>query len=442
MADAVVNNSASKPDIQNKEISSIQRESLATPLEDEKLGTAEKRMEEDKLVQEKPELQRQENEEEEGMINKMEGEEEEGMINKMEGEEAEKEEEDTTAVQTKTNTSTKQTAKPGLSAKIKNTAGKGKQLPAKTRMEMESSFGRDFNDVNVHTDQESVEMNKDLNAQAFTHGKDIYFAHGKFSPESSEGKRLLAHELTHVVQQNGDQIRRTPKRVGTRFAHPRGSRSPHRRMHAVFDGRDFKLFGDGSLLMSSSAQSGRPYSVSSSDAASCGGSTSDSYLNNPKYVGITDNGAIPEGTYRFRARRIATFDTAEQMQILTGSHFTDPFGRRMHGGDWGAGRVSLRPVRIRPGPRGCGNTSRRSGFYLHGGIMPGSSGCIDLGNSGFTTMLPHLAGYRGNIRVIVNYTHAAPSVGIVDRALGRFTYPGQENPGILDRLRSVFSDRD
>ncbi len=219
MADAVVNNSASKPDIQNKEISSIQRESLATPLEDEKLGTAEKRMEEDKLVQEKPELQRQESEEEEGMINKMEGEEEEGMINKMEGEEEEgminkmegeeeeKEEGDTASVQTKTNASGKQAAKPGLSTKIKNTAGKGKQLSTKTRMEMESSFGRDFKDVNVHTDQDSVEMNKDLKAQAFTHGKDIYFDSGKFNPETSEGKRLLAHELTHVVQQGEGEVK-------------------------------------------------------------------------------------------------------------------------------------------------------------------------------------------------------------------------------------------
>ena len=63
MADAVVDNS-SKPNIQNKNISSIQRESLATPQEDEKLGTAEQRMEEDKLVQEKPEIQKMDKPEE------------------------------------------------------------------------------------------------------------------------------------------------------------------------------------------------------------------------------------------------------------------------------------------------------------------------------------------------------------------------------------------
>ena len=59
MADSIVNNTAN-PDIQNKKISSIQRESLATPQEDEKLGTAEQRMEGDKLVQEKSEIQKME----------------------------------------------------------------------------------------------------------------------------------------------------------------------------------------------------------------------------------------------------------------------------------------------------------------------------------------------------------------------------------------------
>jgi uncharacterized protein DUF4157/type VI secretion system (T6SS) effector TldE1-like protein len=423
MADAVVSNTT-KPDIQNREISSIQRESLATPLEDEKLGTAEQRMEEDKLVQEKPEVQKMEApEEEEGMISKMEGEEEEEAPN--------------ATVQTKSDAPNR-TASSSLSGKIANKSGKGKMLPKGVKSEMETSFQQDFSGVNIHTDQDATKMNKELGAQAFTHGKDIYFNSGKYHPETTAGKHLLAHELTHVVQQNSNNIRRTPTRVGTRFSHPTGVTSPHRRIHATFDGRDFKLFGDGSLLMSTSAQSGRPYSVTSSDATACGGSASDSYMNNPKYVGITDNGPIPEGTYRFRARRIATFDSAERLAVLTGTHFTDPFGNSLHGGDWGAGRVALSPRRIVPGPRGCGNTARRSGFYLHGGIMPGSSGCIDIANSGFDNMLPHLRGYRGYISVTVRYIHPAPSIGAFDRAMGRFTYPGEENPSILDRIESIF----
>ncbi|MEW7289048.1 eCIS core domain-containing protein [Aquimarina sp. 2304DJ70-9] len=206
MADAVVNNT-SKPDIQNKEISSIQRESLATPQEDEKLGTAEQRMEEDKLVQEKPEIQKMGGEEEEELqakpeIQKMGGEEEEELqtkpeIQRMGGEE---EEELQTKSTSKTNS---QTASAKVSQQIKSKSGKGRSLPTITKAEMESSFGQDFSGVNIHTDQEAVAMNKELGAQAFTHGNDVYFNSGKYNPDSSTGKHLLAHELTHVVQQNG-----------------------------------------------------------------------------------------------------------------------------------------------------------------------------------------------------------------------------------------------
>ncbi len=88
-----------------------------------------------------------------------------------------------------------------LSSRIENSSGQGRSLPEGTRAEMESSIGADFSGVNVHTGSESVEMNKDLGAQAFTHGQDVYFNSGKFNPENDEGKRLLAHELTHVIQQ-------------------------------------------------------------------------------------------------------------------------------------------------------------------------------------------------------------------------------------------------
>ena len=197
MADAVVTKS-SKPAIQNKKISSIQRESLATPQEDEKLGTAEQRMEEDKLVQEKPEIQRMEEPEEE-MLSKMDQpeEEKEGMISKMEGTKEEEE-----PLQTKSDTANA-TASAGLSQQLKSKSGTGQRLSKNTRAEMESSFGRDFSDVNIHTDADAVKMNKELGAQAFTHGKDVYFNSGKYNPDSTEGKRLLAHELTHTIQQGG-----------------------------------------------------------------------------------------------------------------------------------------------------------------------------------------------------------------------------------------------
>jgi hypothetical protein len=86
---------------------------------------------------------------------------------------------------------------------ISRSKGSGASLPSATRNQMESSFGADFSGVRVHQDSGAQQMNKELNAQAFTHGKDIYFDSGKYNPSGGEGKRLLAHELTHVVQQTG-----------------------------------------------------------------------------------------------------------------------------------------------------------------------------------------------------------------------------------------------
>lgn len=77
----------------------------------------------------------------------------------------------------------------------------GEPLPAKTLQRMEQAFGRDFSAVRVHRDAASGEMSTQLRAHAFTHGSHVFFNAGMFDPEGSAGKRLLAHELTHVVQQ-------------------------------------------------------------------------------------------------------------------------------------------------------------------------------------------------------------------------------------------------
>lgn len=81
--------------------------------------------------------------------------------------------------------------------------GGGSPLPADVRTFMESRFGADFGSVRLHTDGEAVRMNRELNAQAFTHGRDIYMGEGRHKAATTEGKRLLAHELTHVLQQGG-----------------------------------------------------------------------------------------------------------------------------------------------------------------------------------------------------------------------------------------------
>jgi hypothetical protein len=81
--------------------------------------------------------------------------------------------------------------------------GSGSPLPEGTRQQMEGHFGADLSGVRVHDDGEAVSMNRELQAQAFTVGSDVFFAEGKYEPSSHEGQGLLAHELTHVGQQGG-----------------------------------------------------------------------------------------------------------------------------------------------------------------------------------------------------------------------------------------------
>ena len=84
----------------------------------------------------------------------------------------------------------------------------GQPLPAHVRAEMEPKFGADFSTVQVHTGGESIQLNRELSAQAFTYGNHIHFSAGKYNPGSAAGKHLLAHELTHVIQQKSNSVRR------------------------------------------------------------------------------------------------------------------------------------------------------------------------------------------------------------------------------------------
>lgn len=90
-----------------------------------------------------------------------------------------------------------------LESRLAQSKGSGSPLPEDTRAFMESRFGADFSDVRAHTGAEAVQLNREVSAQAFTHGSDIYFGSGKYSPDTDSGKQLLAHELTHVIQQRG-----------------------------------------------------------------------------------------------------------------------------------------------------------------------------------------------------------------------------------------------
>jgi hypothetical protein len=75
-------------------------------------------------------------------------------------------------------------------------------LDTTTRGEMESAFGESLDDVRLHTGEQAEEAARGLGARAFTRGRDIYFNEGEYDPATRDGKELLAHELTHVIQQS------------------------------------------------------------------------------------------------------------------------------------------------------------------------------------------------------------------------------------------------
>ncbi|MCP4117495.1 MAG: DUF4157 domain-containing protein [Desulfobacteraceae bacterium] len=88
-----------------------------------------------------------------------------------------------------------------LEHELRQSKGGGEPLPEKLRLEMEEGIGADFSGVRVHRDDRAEKMSQMLNARAFANGGDIYFNQGKFAPETQPGRFLLAHELTHTVQQ-------------------------------------------------------------------------------------------------------------------------------------------------------------------------------------------------------------------------------------------------
>ncbi len=87
-------------------------------------------------------------------------------------------------------------------SELKQSSSIGNSLPDDVKTEMETKFGQTFDEVRIHTDDEASRLCKMIHAKAFTHRYDIYFDSGTFNPESPEGKNLLAHELTHVIQQS------------------------------------------------------------------------------------------------------------------------------------------------------------------------------------------------------------------------------------------------
>ena len=100
-------------------------------------------------------------------------------------------------------------ATPHLETAIKQEQGHGQSISEDIREPLEQSFGADFSGVRIHTNDQSDQLNRSIQSRAFTTGQDIFFKQGAYQPGSRQGKELIAHELTHVVQQNSTNTLQT-----------------------------------------------------------------------------------------------------------------------------------------------------------------------------------------------------------------------------------------
>ncbi|NJM76812.1 MAG: DUF4157 domain-containing protein [Acaryochloridaceae cyanobacterium RU_4_10] len=92
-----------------------------------------------------------------------------------------------------------------LEGAIDRARGNGQPLADSIRQPMEEAFGADFSGVKLHTDSQADQLNRSVQARAFTTGQDVFFRQGEYNPGSRGGQELIAHELTHVVQQDSEQ---------------------------------------------------------------------------------------------------------------------------------------------------------------------------------------------------------------------------------------------
>ncbi|NIM97695.1 MAG: DUF4157 domain-containing protein, partial [candidate division Zixibacteria bacterium] len=145
-------------------------------------------------------VQRQEEEEEEEPVQTK-------LVSEVQRQEEEPEEEEE-ELQTKPAGSQPATVSENLENRIKAARGGGHPLSDVVQKPMGRAFGADFSGVRVHTDSEADALNKQLSAKAFTTGQDVFFRENEYSPGSDSGRELIAHELTHVVQQtSGTKLR-------------------------------------------------------------------------------------------------------------------------------------------------------------------------------------------------------------------------------------------
>ena len=264
-----------------------------------------------------------------------------------------------------------------MESQLNQLQGGGQAMPDGLRGMMERGFDRDFSQVRLHTDGEAAGLSSSIHAKAFTHGNDIYFNQGQYAPETSEGQRLVAHELAHVAQ-GGGKVGRIPW-GGYYFpipvSKPSGpSYNPD--VHLLFNGITLSIFHKNEKVDEFPAFSGKA-AVKDNPYEGCFSYTKEKQM--MKRVNPTDEGGpAPEGRYLLFTKDIAT-------RHWYSRNFSE------------TKRVQIHPQ----------FSTNRTGLNIHGGYIPGSSGCIDLvyNDEAFFSELLKYAGEDSIVRLKVDYSN-------------------------------------
>lgn len=183
--------------------------------------------------------------------------------------EAELEEEEE-LLQPKTSGGVKPTIKPGIAQNINSLKGSGQPLPASERAFFEPRFGIDFSKLRVHSNSRAATTANSINARAFTLGRDLVFAAGQYAPGTSSSRRLMAHELTHVIQQQGVA-------AGNRSLDPSGQSKTDQMASRVIEERSINT-GPGQAPLALQRQRATPGRASRSVSRAVAQQTIEAYL--------------------------------------------------------------------------------------------------------------------------------------------------------------------
>lgn len=317
----------------------------------------------------------------------------------------------------------------------------GQPLDAGTRAFMEPRFGHDFSHVRLHADERAAESAVAVNALAYTVGSDVVFGPGQYSPGSHAGRRLVAHELAHVVQNGGistnvaapvivdehDESEREANTVGREVAAGHRAVVGHRSRGEMLHRARGDLVGytggqsgilivlqDGTRSYAGPAVSGHP--GHGENEPSEGPIPTGTYALHPGISqptvaaiqeGICGAGAISRGMQEI---------TSADPSPCSGAHYcnvpcptpSEPGRTCFTPRDcWGPTRIKIEGHQAVTTPGGT--TARRDGFYIHGGNPSDaiSSGCIKSLDNGVFAAIRRLTGIRGAVPLCVG--SACPS---------------------------------